>query len=184
MWELLCRRAGSALPPPSRSTGHQGADLRSVLRQWRSGQGSVLAYLGSHPARSLRLLARCRRRHRAWHAGWPVGLGHAWPRSDLPGVAHHSAAGLAARWRSRLSGRSAVGDLRDLHHLDLADHHQLRLSVSGIIPQDLSQRRRRGAAQSGGVFLESHTAGGCAIFSPVCAWYRPIVGSRSSRLKR
>ena len=40
-----------------------------------------------------------------------------------------------------------VGDLRDLHHLDLADHHQYR----GRHPQHpagLSQRRRGAAAQS------------------------------------
>ena len=51
-WELVCRRTGSTLPPPStRLQGNQGTDLRSVLRSWRHRQGSVLAFVRLAAAR-------------------------------------------------------------------------------------------------------------------------------------
>ena len=46
------------------------------------------------------------------------------PRPDLSGVAHGAAARLAAAGARRFPRRPAVGDLRHLHHLDLADPDQ------------------------------------------------------------
>jgi len=52
-WELVCRRAGSTLPPPSRVyKDNQGTDLRSVLRIMAGSTRAVLA-----PFRSLRRVA-------------------------------------------------------------------------------------------------------------------------------
>ena len=62
-------------------------------------------------------------------------LGDARPRPDLPGAAHRAAAGLAAAVAGGFRDSPSLGDLRDLHHLDLADHHQHRVGVRNI-PQD------------------------------------------------
>ena len=83
VWELLCRKAGATLPPPStRAEGHLGADRRSVLRSRRHRQGPVLAPVGEPAARRLRLRARRR-----------------------------SSASRSARWSASRSGRCA-GSIR------------------------------------------------------------------------
>jgi len=73
VWELICRRAGSSLPPPSKVfKDTKELILRSVLRPWRHRQGAVLASLCQPAARRLRLFAGGDRRDRARHAGRPV----------------------------------------------------------------------------------------------------------------
>ncbi len=123
------------------------------------------------------------RRYRARHAGRPVGLGDARARSAVPGAAHDSAARLAAAVARRLPGRPALGDLRHLHHLGLADHHQHR----GRHPQHpagLPQRRRGRAAQSAGILLQDHDPGGGALHLHRPAHrHRPVVARPSSRPK-
>src|SRR5712675_364608 len=71
-WELVCRRAGSTLPPPSRVF----KDTKELIFDPFFDRGD--------------------RRHRARHAGRSVGLGNARARSAIPGAAHHPAAGVAA----------------------------------------------------------------------------------------
>ena len=123
------------------------------------------------------------RRRCARHAGRPIDLGDARARSDLPGAAHRAAARLAAAVAGGVPQRPAVGDLRDLHHRDLADHHQHR----GRHPQHpagLSQRREGAAAQPVRVLLQDHGAGGRALhLHRACASASACRGSRSSRPK-
>ena len=69
---------------------------------------------------------------------------HRGPRSDLPGAAHGAAAGLAADLAGGVPPGQSIGAVRDLHHLDLADHHQ--------------HRRRRAQHPAG---LSSMSAGCC-----------------------
>ena len=182
VWEMLCRKPGATLPPPPEGARrHLGIDRRSVLRPRRPRQGPVLAHVGEPAARGVRLCARGHRRRRARHAGRPVDLGDARPRSDLPGAAHRAAARLAAAVARGVPQRPAVGDLRDLHHRDLADHHQHR----GRHPQHpagLSQRRAGAAAQPARVLLQDHGAGGGALhLHRACASASACRGSPSSR---
>ena len=91
---------------------------------------------------------------------------------------------LAARLAADLAGgvprQPAVGDLRDLHHRGLADHHQHR----GRHPQHpagLPQRRRGAAAQPSRVLLEDHDpVGGALHLHRACASASACPGSPSS----
>src|SRR3978361_1985071 len=62
-WELVCRRTGSPLAAPSQTAafeslqGHQGTDLRSVLRPRWDRQGLVLAPVCQPAARGPGLFA-------------------------------------------------------------------------------------------------------------------------------
>ena len=132
--------------------GGQGPDRRSVLRHRPAGHRARLARADVAAARRHRLRPRRPHRHRARHPHRPVGVGHARARPDLPGAAHRPAAGLAADLAGRLPRQPAFGDLRDLHHLGLADHHQHR----GRHPQHpagLPQRRAGAAAEPARVLL-------------------------------
>ena len=130
-----------------RAVEHMGADRRSVLRPRRSRQGPVLAPLGEPATGCRRLCARLRRRRRARHAGWTVGMGDARARSDLPGAAHGAAAGLAAALARGVPRWAALRDLRHLHHGDLADHHQYRRRHPQH-PAGLPERGESAAPQS------------------------------------
>ena len=67
-----------------------------------------------------------KRERREWieHNLALVNMGHARPRPAVPGAAYRAATGLAAAVPGRLPGQQPLGDLRDFHHRDLADHHQ------------------------------------------------------------
>ena len=101
--------AGATLPPPTQGLDrHLGSDRRSVLRPRRHRQGPVLAR--ARPACSASPSAiglAGDRRRRARHAGRPVDLGDARPRSDLPGAAHGAAARLAAAVARRASATAS-----------------------------------------------------------------------------
>ena len=139
-----------------------GPDRRPLLRPGRAGQGAVLASAGQPAAGGARLRAGGRRRHPAGAAGRHLRLRHARARPDLPGAADGAAAGLAAAGAGRLPGGAALGDLRDLHHLDLADHHQHR-GRRAQRAAGLPQRRRGDPAARPGLLLEDRAAGGRAL---------------------
>ena len=130
----------------ARAGRHLGTDHRSVLRPRWHRQGPLLASLREPAARRRRLRAGGGRRHRARHAGRPVGVGHARARSHVPGAADGAAAGVAAAVARRVPRRAALRDLRDLHHGDLADHHQHGRRHPQH-PAGLPQRGCRAAAQ-------------------------------------
>ena len=78
VWELICRRAGSTLPPPSRVF----KDTRELILDPFFDHGGIDKGLFWHLSASLqrvalRLFAGRDRRHRARHAGRPIGLGDA-----------------------------------------------------------------------------------------------------------
>ena len=86
------------------------------------------------------------------------------------------------RCRSPRSGWPALGDLRHLHHLGLADHHQHR----GRHPQHppgLSQRRGRGALNPLEFFSKIMIPAGRPTSSPAFVSASACRGSRSSRQK-
>lgn len=176
IWQILCMKPGATLPVAVPYLGRcQGPDHRSVLCRRTAG----------HRARSSRphVASACRSRLWSCQCGGcagrrdyrPVGLGDARSRSDLPGDAHRSAAGLVADFARGLPRQQSLGDLRDLHHLDLADHHQHR----GRHPQHsagLSQRRRRGPAESARVLLENHDpVGGTLHLHGSAHRHRPVM---------
>ena len=182
----LADRCAPSRAPRCRRRSRSGSeaqrpDHRSVLRRRPAGHRPRLARADLAAARRDRLRPRRRRRHRARRAHRPSRLGHARPRSDLPGAAHRAAARLAADLARRLPRQPALGDLRDLHHRDLADHHQHR----GRHPQHpagLPQRRRGAAAQPARVLLHDHDARRPRpTSSPACASASACPGSPSSR---
>ena len=184
VWELLCRKAGATLPPPSKVL----KDTWELIVDPFFDRGGIDKGLFWHMSASLQRVAfgyalAVDRRRRARHAGRPIDLGDARARSDLPGAAHRAAARLAAALARGVPQRPAVGDLRDLHHRDLADHHQHR----GRHPQHpagLSQRRAGAPAQPARVFLQDHGAGGRALhLHRACASASACPGSPSSRRK-
>ena len=181
VWELLCRKAGATLPPPSKvlkDTWELIVDPffdRGGLDKglfWHMSASLQRVALGYALASIVGVAAR--------HAGRPIDLGDARARSDLPGAAHRAAARLAAAVARGVPQRPAVGDLRHLHHRDLADHHQHR----GRHPQHpagLSQRRQGAAPQPARVFLQDHGAGGGALhLHRACASASACRGSPSS----
>ena len=181
-WELACRRAGSTLPPPSRVF----KETRELIFDPFFDRGGIDKGLFWHLSASLQRVALGY--SLAAIAGIALGtlVGQSvWAMRGLDPlfqVLRPSAARLAAAVARRVPRRPALGDLRDLHHLDLADHHQHR----GRHPQHpagLPQRRRRGAAQSAGVFRQDHDPGGRALHLHGFASASACRGSRSSRPK-
>ena len=156
LWQMLCMKPGATLPSPTKiwSDAHDlivdpffVAGPQDIGLGWR-----VLTSL-QRVAIGFGLAAIVGRADRHHHR--PIGLGDARARSDLPSAAHDAAARLAADVARCVSRQPAVGDLRDLHHFGLADHHQHRGRHSQH-SAGLSQRRRRAAAQPARVLLEDH----------------------------
>ena len=151
VWEMLCARKGSSLPPPSRVL----ADTWELIVDPFFDRGGIDKGLFWHLSASLQRVAL----GYALAAAVGVALGtligqSVWALRGLdpavPGAAHRAAAGLAAPLAGRLPRWATVRHLRHLHHLDLAHHHQHRRRHPQH-PAGLSQRRRRAAAQCAGV---------------------------------
>ena len=143
VWQILCMKPSATLPSPSR-IWTEAKDLivdpffvagpQDIGLGWRVLTSLQRVAIGFGLAAVVGIAGR--RDHR------PVGLGDARSRSDLPGAAHRAAARLAADLARRLPRQPALGDLRDLHHLDLADHHQ-HCGRHPQHPAGLPQRRAR-----------------------------------------
>src|SRR6476660_2269916 len=108
-------------------------------------------------------------------------MGDAGTRPDLSGAADCPTARLAALVTGRFPRRATVGDLRNLHHRDLADHHQYR----GRYPQHpagLSQRGRSVAAQPVRILRKDHGAVGSSLhLHGIAHRYRPVVARHRCR---
>ena len=184
VWQILCMQPGATLPSPTK-IWTEACDLivdpffvagpQDIGLGWRVLTSLQRVAIGYGLAAVIGIAAR--------HADRPVGLGDARARPDLPGAAHDLAARLAADLARRVPRQPAVGDLRDLHHLGLADHHQHR----GRHPQHpagLPQRRGGAAAQPARVLLEDHDpVGGALHLHRACASASACPGSPSSRRK-
>ena len=178
---LAARRQPAAAV--ARRHRHLGADLRSVLS---TTAASTRACSGTcWPA--------CKRVALGYALAAIVGIalgvlvgqqpvGDARPRPDLPGAAHGAAAGLAAAVAGGVPRRPPLGDLRHLHHRDLADHHQHRRRHPQH-PAGLPQRRPRAAPHRRfEYFAQDHAARRRRpTSSPACASASACRGSRSSR---
>ena len=153
----VSRQGGRAAAAVAGDRRYLAADHRSVLRQRRRRQGHVLAPRREPEARGARVLARGRGRGRARRADRTIHARLSRSRSDLPGAAHRAAARVAAALARRVPAGRSLGDLRHLHHGDLADHPEHR----GRDPRDpggLRERRARAAPVAARVLLQDHAA--------------------------
>ena len=148
LWEFLCRKSGATLPPPSRVF----SDTKELIFDPFFDRGGIDKGLFWHLSASLQRVAM----GYAMAAVVGVALGtligqSVWAMRGLDPIFQvlRTVPPLAWLPLSLAAFREGhpVGDLRDLHHRDLAHHHQYR----GRYPQHpagLSQHRRGSAAQS------------------------------------
>ncbi len=136
VWELVCRKTGATLPPPSK-VWRDGWELIAHPFYDNGGLDKGLFW---HLSASLQRVAL----GYAFASIVGVALGtlvgqSVWAMRGLDPIfqvlPHRAAAGLAAAVAGGVPRRPAVGDLRHLHHRDLADHHQHRVGIRNI-PQD------------------------------------------------
>ena len=177
------QRPGATLPAPTQDLDRgQGSDRRSVLRRRPAGHRARLARADLAAARAI-----------GYGLAGVIGIAlgaiigqSVWAMRGLDPIFQvlrtDAAAGLAADLARGVPRQPAVGDLRDLHHLDLADHHQHR----GRHPQHpagLPQRRAGAAAEPARVLLQDHDPVGRALHLHRAAHrHRPVVaGHRRGR---
>ena len=112
IWEVLCSKAGSSLPAPSRiwSEAHDlitdpffVAGPQDIGLGWRVLTSLQRVAIGYGLASIAGIAVR--------HAHRPIRVGHARPRSDFPGSPHGAAAGLAADFARGVPRCAAVRDL-------------------------------------------------------------------------
>src|SRR5712692_7935404 len=150
-WELACRRAGSTLPPPSRVY----KDTKELIFDPFFDRGGIDKGLFWHLSASLQRVA----------LGYSLAAVAGVALGTLVGQSVWAMRGLdplfqVLRTIPPLAWLPlSLAAFRDVHHLDLADHHQHR----GRHPQHpagLPQCRSGGSAQSAGILYEDHDPGG------------------------
>ena len=155
VWQLLCSEPGARLPPPTKVVADawdfivdpfydNGGVDKGAFWQISKSLGRVAIGFSFAAVVGIAL----------GRAGRPEHLGDARPRPDLPGAAHRAAARLAAAVAGGLPRFASLGPVRDLHHLDLADHHQHRRSACGTSRRTIATSPRSSGCRWWEVFYK------------------------------